>query len=106
MWAPERIWNSDVGELPYVKQQPFFEIRPVLGQDVIVDIQLFPFHPRVLLAASDAERDVAQLSRSCWRVLSCCLIRRAAKSQLVNASHREITPTMGNLLELRRFSRR
>ena len=26
------------------KQKPFFEVGPVLGKDVVVDVQLFPFH--------------------------------------------------------------
>jgi len=48
---------------------PFFEIRPVLGQDVIVDVQLFSFHPSILLlVASDAEREVVEEAAV---VLSC-----------------------------------
>ena len=48
---------------------PFFEIWPVLGQDVIVDVQLFLFHPSALLMACDAEREVVVVSRSC-----CCIV--------------------------------
>ena len=77
---PPQVW-SRLTQPPYpylqtsvdcdktVKQQPLFEVRPVLGQDVIVDVQLFPFHPGALLVGSDAEREVALLSRSCWCIV-------------------------------------
>ena len=39
---------------------PFFEIRPVLGQDVIVDVQLFLLHPSALPMASDVELEVVE----------------------------------------------
>ena len=77
---PPQVW-SRLTQPPYpylqpsvkcdkiVKKQPLFEVRPVLGQDVIVDVQLFPFHPRAFLVGSDAEREVALLSRSCWCIV-------------------------------------
>ena len=64
---PPQVW-SRLTQPPYpylqpsvkcdkiVKKQPLFEVRPVLGQDVIVDVQLLPFHPGALLVGSDAER--------------------------------------------------
>ena len=63
-----------------------------------MDVQLFPFHPLALLLASEPKREV--------EVESCLQILRAAKSQLVNASHREIAPIMSPLLELTRFCSR